>query len=192
MLDLNHPSVDRHVYTCLLDLIQKKASNIVHWWAALFFLGRQAHMCAFILCISRGSVWSTFKHSGSDGIHTIARYLVRPSFKSPQNPAWNATPFLQRHELHCDLSLFQCIHPILGILLASWFFLAIDALAWSVVWVVCGFEITRQNVPVNNLFWFSLAAFQCKFFVEKCRKVESETIFESKGHKGHEWVKPSR
>ena len=24
MLDLNHPSVDRHVYTCLLDLIQKK------------------------------------------------------------------------------------------------------------------------------------------------------------------------
>ena len=24
MLDLNHPSVDRHAYTCLLDLIQKK------------------------------------------------------------------------------------------------------------------------------------------------------------------------
>ena len=91
----------------------KKASNIVHWWAALFFLGRQARMCAFILCISKGSsVWSTFKHSGSDGIHTIARYLVRPSFKSPQNPAWNATPFLQRNELHCDLSLFQCMHPI--------------------------------------------------------------------------------
>ena len=185
MLDLNHPSVDRHVYTCLLDLIQKKHPKLFTDEQLYFSWGGKL-ACVLLYC------------AYPEGVVCGALLKSQRQWWNPYHCKISCSPLIQIPTKSCMKCYtffaeeWASLWPFIVSMHSSHFGhssrLALGSFSGHrcsglvvLTGVVCGFEITRQNVPVNNLFWFSLCAFFTLFsaIFSSDQTVKSDTIFES-------------